>query len=251
LAVGPLLALLILLVRDKYWSINRWQILLLVLPATAFLAVGLVASVKVGGGLDLHNMDMLLVTLVLIAGIAWDSGVGNKIANLMDQKRYRELLLLSVVIPAFLPMLTVTPPQLAPREKINSTLTGVREYVQCAQQYGEVLFMDERQLITFGYIDVPLVPEFEKRAVMDNAMSDNGDYFANFYQDLQDGRFSLIVADPQLVIEKEVGESLAEENNAWVRWVTEPLLNEYESVNKYREVAIELFMPIDRDYQCP
>ena len=39
---------------------------------------------------------------------------------------------------------------------------------------GEVLFMDQRQLLTFGYItDVPLVPDYEKKVMMNEALSGN------------------------------------------------------------------------------
>jgi hypothetical protein len=49
---------------------------------------------------------------------------------------------------------------------------------------GRVLFMDQRQLLTFGYVeDVPLVPEYEKKVLMNAAMGADANYFAPFYAD--------------------------------------------------------------------
>ena len=40
-----------------------------------------------------------------------------------------------------------------------------------ARSQGEILFMDQRQLLTFGYVrNVPLVPEYEKKVLMNAAM---------------------------------------------------------------------------------
>lgn len=38
---------------------------------------------------------------------------------------------------------------------------------------------------------------------------------------------------------------------SWGRWVTIPLLREYESVAVYKSDRVELFMPKGRTYQCP
>ena len=43
----------------------------MVIPSLAFLAVGLIASAKIGGGSNLHNIDMFWITLALIAAWAW------------------------------------------------------------------------------------------------------------------------------------------------------------------------------------
>jgi len=50
---------------------------------------------------------------------------------------------------------------------------------------------------------------------------------------------------------ESLGDSLIEENNAWVAWVTTLLLQYYESVGEFKDVAVELFMPIERNFDCP
>jgi hypothetical protein len=117
--------------------------------------------------------------------------------------------------------------------------------------------MDQRQLITFGHVgDLPLVVEYEKKYVMDQALAGNAQYFEEFRNELASGRFSLIVSEREAILFKQsdiesIGDSLNEENNAWVTWVTTPLLQDYESVGDFKDAAIELFVPIDHTYDCP
>jgi hypothetical protein len=154
-------------------------------------------------------------------------------------------------------MLEGQPQQLPSPARTQSVLQQVRDQVSCAASHGEVLFMDQRQLLTFGYVgNVRLIPEYEKKVVMNEAMANNKAYFETFYADLASGRFTLIVTERQAVLYKETGEdrigdSLVEENNAWVEWVTVPLLQYYESVDDHKDVSVELFMPVDRDFSCP
>jgi hypothetical protein len=104
--------------------------------------------------------------------------------------------------------------------------------------------MDQRQLITFGYVgDIPLVPDYEKKYVMDKALMGDEAYFARFREDLESGRFSLIVSEREAILFKEadvdsIGDSLNEENNAWVTWVTIPLLKNYESTADFKDTAV-------------
>jgi hypothetical protein len=104
--------------------------------------------------------------------------------------------------------------------------------------------------------DLPLVVEYEKKYVMNQALSEDEEYFEKFREDLASGRYSLIVSEREAIRYKEadlasLGDSLIEENNAWVSWVTIPLLRYYESVGEFKDVAVELFMAIERDFDCP
>ena len=81
--------------------------------------------------------------------------------------------------------------------------------------------MDQRQLLTFGYLEnIPLVPEYEKKLVMDQAMSGNLGYFNSFYKDISDQRFALIITDPQPIRYSDADEAWGEENDTWVTWVS-------------------------------
>jgi len=258
LATGPIILLLNYLIRKNIWKTIFLQRLVIILGLGAFLIVGVIASAKVGGGTDLHNMDMLFVGLVLVAAIAWDSGFVARIANSIKQVPLVQWILSGMVlIPAFIPLISGKPLALPAPERTEFVMDRIQNAVSCARTYGEVLFMDQRQLITFGYVgDLSLVVDYEKKYVMDQALSGNEDYFEKFREDLASGRFSLIVSEREAILFKEpdvesIGDSLNEENNAWVTWVTTPLLQYYESVGDFKDTAIELFMPTDRDYDCP
>jgi hypothetical protein len=92
---------------------------------------------------------------------------------------------------------------------------------------GPVLFINERHLVTFGDIDLPLVPDYEAVFLMEMAMSDNRTYLEQFYSDLSEHRFAAIVSGRQnLVIKKD--EIFAEENNVWNSRVSPYILCYYD-----------------------
>ena len=128
---------------------------------------------------------------------------------------------------------------------VTSSLEKLVDRVDEAKLKGEVLFMDQRQLLTFGYVkDVPLVAEYEKKLLMDKAMGDNQAYFDNFYTDLQNHRFSLIVSEPLRKSMADEGiRNFAEENNSWVYWVSRPLLKYYKPLVTFDEVGVQLLVP--------
>lgn len=256
LATLPVIFLLIYSIRNGIWKTYRWQRTVTAMGTLAFLVVGVIASAKVGGGTDLHNMDMFLITIVFLSALAWESGLYKKLASL-TALNLRFALAALVLLPAFAPMIEGRPLELPDPARTEFVLGRIQDKVACARQYGEVLFMDQRQLLAFGYVgDVPLVVDYEKKYVMDQALASNQSYFDDFEKDLASGRFSLIVGEREAILykaleEQSIGDGLIEENNAWVKWVTTPLLSHYESVANYRDVAVELFMPIERDFDCP
>jgi len=136
-------------------------------------------------------------------------------------------------------------------EMTLSTLEMIRRNVAEAQTRGDVLFMDQRQLLTFGYIrDVKLVWEYEKKLMMDEALSGNEAYFEPFYRDLAAHRFSLIVSDPLRAPIKDSDYQFGEENNAWVKWVAIPVLCYYEPIETFKYVRVQLLVPSDPAMDC-
>jgi len=192
-----------------------------------------------------------------MASMAWEASSHKKIKQLFSRSRYVQVLLTAIIlIPALVPALTGRPPEKMPAAEAQIELEKVQERVACASQYGEVLFMDQRQLLTFGHMgNIPLVTDYEKKYVMNQALSNNEEYFQDFEMDLANGVFAMIVTERQalrykLLNEDHLGDSLVEENNAWVRWVTIPLLQHYESISNRRGSGIEIFVPIERDFDC-
>jgi hypothetical protein len=98
-----------------------------------------------------------------------------------------------------------------------------------AGQKGPVLFINERHLLTFHEVNLPLVPEYEAVTLMEMAMSNNQPYLQQFYSDLRNHRFAAIVAGKQNVGIVEEG-AFAEENNIWNSRVSPYIQCYYEPV---------------------
>lgn len=272
IAVAPIITVLVHLANINRWKLNFLQKVSIVLPLLAFLIVGLIVSVKIGGGGDLHNMDMLIIGLLITAAIAWHNGLYEwvQIKHAMPVWG-RVLLSVAIVLPAIKPLSEMRPlsinrdiqfvatladitpidplpnplPDTLPSdEDAQMALEKVQKAVASALSSGEILFMDQRQLLTFGYIrNVPLVPEYDKKLLIDMAMADNSSYFQTFYNDLAAHRFSLIITSPiNRRLDKDEGH-FDDENNAWVKWVTKPLLCYYEPLDHLKKVDVELLVP--------
>ena len=109
---------------------------------------------------------------------------------------------------------------------------------------GRVLFISQRQLLTFDLIDkVPLDPQYELLDLMEMAMSNNQVYLQQFYRDLQAHRYDLIVVDRQTVMFQNLDSSFSAEDNVWVEKVSIPLLNNYQEKTLLTSSDIQLLVP--------
>jgi hypothetical protein len=231
--------------------------------------VGLVASTKIGGGGDLHNLDMFLIGLMFTAVLAWYNGGREFILNGNSLPGWiKGIIILSLIIPALGPWrqmrsynygerslslvsLTGAPDEkslelLPSQEKVDIALQTIQEEVALARlKGGEVLFIDQRQLLTFGYVTgIPLVPEYEKKVLMNEALGSNRAYFETFYTDLAAHRFVLIVSELLRTPIKDSSFQFGEENNAWVTWVANPILCYYKEKTTLRKVGVQLLVPM-------
>ncbi len=273
LAVGPLILLLLHLIVACCWRPQLFQRLAYGGVLAAFLGVGLTVSVKIGGGGDLHNLDMFLIGLTFLGAIAWQQGGRDWLMQPARQTPvYRLLVIGLVLLPSFIPVmhlrsygyyehrpwlaaLTGESPQklglIPPRAVSDPALDTLQSYIRAARQQGDILFMDQRQLLTFGYIDaVPLVPEYDKKVLIERAFTQNRDYFERFYADLANRRFSLVIVQPQTIIIKASEAQFAEENNAWVHWVSGPLLCYYAVEHTLPEVNVQILSPRPEPVDC-
>jgi len=274
IAVVPTLILLLWLAFTRKWKLNIWQSLALTGPLLAFLAVGLIASTKIGGGGDLHNMDMFLIGMAFTAFIAWMNGGKEALLEGAALPTWLKVVFaISLIIPALGPLRQMRPIQLdenrntlmvltdAPDEKslgllptdavVDRSLEKIQDSVAVAKENGDVLFLDQRQLLTFGYVtDVPLVAEYEKKVLMNEALSSNIEYFLPFYKDLINQRFSLIVSERLFTPLKDSSFEFGEENNAWVKWVANPILCYYEEDRTMKEVGVQLLIPRTIPLDC-
>ncbi len=251
---GPLLALVIYQMGSRSWKLDTWQLLAVWGALIAFLGVGLVISTKIGGGGDLHNLDMYIGTLVFVAAFGL-------FVSPPKFSSWPVWALALVCLMAFLPLRPFTPfhpgagynqrLDLPSHDDMDSALNEIRNKVDSASQRGEVLFMDQRQLLTFGYVNaIPFVPEYEKKYMMDQAMASNAGYFKDYYRDLAAKRFTLIVTEPLKVGLKAESGVFSDENDLWVIWVSMPTLCFYEPVMDDRDVGVSLLVPRENPVGC-
>jgi hypothetical protein len=253
---GPLLVLLAYLVVSRRWDLDGWQLIAVWGALIGFLAAGLVISTKIGGGGDLHNLDMYIATLALVMAL----GLSARISSL-DVTRWPVLPLALLCFLLIFPLYQFTPfysgaashpwLNLPDNLQTETAMASIRSAVDKYSSRGEVLFMDQRQLLTFGYVKpIPLIYQYEKKYMMDQAMAANAGYFALYYQDLAKARFSLIVTELLRVNFKGQTGVFSEENDAWVTWVSAPTLCFYEPIMTDKVVGVQLLVPKASPRKC-
>ncbi|MFT3892231.1 MAG: hypothetical protein QM730_11410 [Anaerolineales bacterium] len=252
LYTGPLLLILAWWMYSRQWKLDIWQKLAVWGVLVGFFAVGIVISTKIGGGGDLHNLDMYLVTLMLVVALGLtevSKHTENMHMPVWATSMFMLFMLFSIYLRTPVSAYQSTGANNATTQNVLST---IRTDVETASQKGEVLFMDQRQLLTFGYLPaVPFVPEYEKKYMMDQAMANNAEYFKPYYQDLARQRFSLIVTEIlQSDLKTDLSGPFSEENDAFVKWVSNPTQCFYEPIYVSKETNIMLMVPKQDTSRC-
>jgi hypothetical protein len=213
-------------------------------------------------------MDMFLIGLLFAAVIAWERGGREWLLKVdLSPLWLRIVLLFMISLPALQSLrdmrsynfaedasrlVTLTDAynedalDMYPSKDVaDAALSTVQQEVALARsQNGQVLFLDQRQLLTFGFVeDVPLIPQYDKKLLMNQALSSDTKYFKAYYADLAAKRFALILSEPLRKPVKDSSYQFGEENNAWVKWVSIPTLCYYEPKVTLDEVGVQLLVP--------
>lgn len=211
-----------------------------------FFAGGLVVSVKIGGGGDLHNLDGFLVFWVLIVGsiLAMSPRLLKAEGRDTENQSWRFWLAMAVIIPAFFAFMRSGSWSFGAAQSQGTELSDLKRAVAVLEENGgDVLFISERQLLTFGELELQVVPDYEKVFLMEMAMGNNIEYLSRFRQQLEDHTFTAIISDPLSTNIQGSNRGFADENNAWVEQVVLPMLAEYEGVLSWRNGEINLLVP--------
>ena len=247
LVMLPGAALLWLKFREKNLPAFHWlQWLGLAGILGVFFAGGLVVSVKIGGGGDLHNLDGFLVFWALIVGgiLAMSPRLPKPKEKFTENQAWRFWLAMAVIIPAFFAFMRSGTWSFGASQSQGTELSDLKSAIAVLQENGgDVLFISERQLLTFGELELAVVPEYEKVFLMEMAMGNNQDYLNLFRQKLEDHAFVAVISDPLSTNIQGSNRGFADENNAWVEQVVLPMLAEYEGVLSWRNGEINLLVP--------
>ncbi len=256
----PVAGLIVLRIAEHWREYQLIRPLGLAAILGVLFAGGVLVSVKIGGGSNLHNLDAYLSMLLVIGSyIYFDrfipdepavpaenaQGSGSSVMHLV--RRVLEPLFLAgaLVIPMYF---ILSAGGQIPRRDFSAAQAAVQAIRSAAQQTaasgGEVLFITQRHLLTFNDItNVPLVPEGELVFLMEMAMSNNRDYLDAFDANISSQRYAMIVSDPLVIQYQGPHHSFGEENDAWVKNVSEPILCYYEPSVTLDAVGVVLYTP--------
>ncbi|MBN2147124.1 MAG: hypothetical protein JW726_07030 [Anaerolineales bacterium] len=247
LPIGLLLVLRIVGERRLLSKMDALRILGLGAILFVLLAGGIVVSLKIGGGSNLHNMDAYLALLLVIGSYLYFARF--QFQNPGDSARFPRPYPLLVGTAVAIPILfTITAGGVLPMRDLPSAQAALETINQSVQQAraqdGEVLFINQRHLLTFGMVEnVPLIDEYELVFLMEMAMAGNQSYLDAFHTDLQNQRFALIISETLSTKLQGSSHSFGEENDAWVENVSVPVLCYYETSQELEGFNIQLYVP--------
>jgi hypothetical protein len=239
----PIWLLIFLSIRARPRDIHMLRTLGLGALLAILLIGGLVVSTKIGGGGDLHNMDAYLVLLAIIGAYLVAGVVEREPSSEFESfKAPWPAIAWMLLVPVAFGILRLGSPFSYDRERAAADVAEVAREVRTYGRSGEILFMYERHLLTFGLVPkVRMVPEYEVVTLMEMAISANETYLRQYYDDLETHRFAAIVAHPQN-LGVESGDFI-EENDAWSELVAQPLLCQYKPALTLQYSKVQILVP--------
>lgn len=248
LPAGLLMAAPLILLVGAHLRQHRWhwiRVAGLVSMLFVLLAGGFVVSAKIGGGSNMHNLDGYL-TLSLVIGLylLFDRFSPDREA-VSSLRAFSPLTVSLAVLAAAAFTVSQTYPALPSRDRHEDSLAKLQRLVdETVANGGQVLFISQRHLLTFGYITgVPLVPEYDNIALMEFAMSNYRPLIDQFHADIAARKYALIIAPTPPGQFKGKDDAFAEENNAWARRVSIPMLRAYKIIAEFPEGDFVVLVP--------
>ena len=243
LSAGPLTAALLFATWRSRKRIRGWNLFLTAIMMTVMLAAGLVISVKIGGGSNLHNLDMFLVSLVVVAAMLINTGKSRGEQSFHTLLRYSGLTALAL-LPVWQVVAGISPLSLPDDTSVATAFHTLTEVVSNTSAEDEVLFIDQRHLLALeDYASLRWEPAYEQVDMMDHALASDEQYFEAFRADVQSQRYRWIICDPQPIVFKGRQGPFGEENDAWVTYVSTPLMEAYDVAYAFDEVGLWILSP--------
>jgi hypothetical protein len=234
---------LLFLLPQPGWrqGLTRLDLLAIGAIVVVLFAGGVVVSMKIGGGADLHNMDAYAVMLLILAAYAFFRS--------SQPVRWQAVALLVLVMAWFAHQPNSGIVQYD-KAASQATLAALQQRVDVSA--GEILFINQRHLIAMNMLKgVELIPEYEREDLMEMAMANNLAYLERFEQDVARQRFAMIVVDPLRFNLLGSDYAMGEENNAWARRVVKPILCWYREDEAFPADRVVIYVPREEGRQCP
>jgi hypothetical protein len=255
LASLPMWLVMIWVLRAKEWK--AWHPIRLFLIFTALFVLlvgGLLVSLKIGGGVDLHNFDAYFCLLLIVFSYLVFTRYRLESGELSPKVTLPWFLVLAVILmPAWSYLQFNIAFKTYDPHETGAVLQSLQRYVDDVNaQGGQILFITQRQLISMHMLkDVTLVPDYEREDLMEMAMANNTTYLSRFRADMERQQFALIVVDPLSFNIMSRNRDFADENNVWVRRVMKQILCNYRQEAIFGEDEIALYVPQEGARQCP
>lgn len=230
------------------------RIFFIVAALLALFLGGLIVSLKIGGGADLHNLDAYFTMLWIVLSYLVFARYSPQNARTAE---FIPLTWGSVMSVIVIPILFITQTNIGFKSydpsRTEKTLSALQSKIDRVNaEGGEVLFITQRHLVSMGMLhDVTLVQEYEREELMEMAMSNNEAFLARFKQEMESQRFDLIVVDPLTFKILARRRAFSEENNVWVRGIMRPILCNYRLEESFPEDEIALYVPQEGERVCP
>ncbi len=212
-----------------------------------FLAGGVIVSLKIGGGNNLHNLDaFLMLFLVAGASVLLDRFAPDRPGQMAALNWSPVWLALLVMIPVGFTLATQDAPALPSAKETQASLAYLQRAITRANSRNEsILFMSERQLIAFHLVPpVKVEPPYERVVIAEMAMADDRSYLDQYDADLASHRYGMIIVEPlRIVYLDETKENFAQENNRFVKDIFSPLSQYYVTDRVLREVNVSVMVP--------
>jgi hypothetical protein len=255
LASLPLWLVMYIVIRSN--RVKQWNAIRLLLIGAALLVLflgGLVVSLKIGGGSDIHNLDAYWVVLLIVFSYLVFARYRLENGELSSSVPLPWILVLALFI---MPAWSWTQYNVVYKTYDAHATSAVLQNIQAKvddvnARGGKILFITQRHLISMHMLSgVTLIPEYEREDLMEMVMSNNTAYLDRFKKDMEDQRFDLIVVDPLIFNVISRNRSFADENNVWVRRVMRSILCNYREDVTFPADEISLYVPQQGERTCP
>lgn len=250
--------LLLFAARRHFRAVERLRAVFLLGELLILFMGGLIVSMKIGGGADIHNMDAYAVLLLVISAyLFWGKRKrenSNQAAHPANSPLFQwGIIALLVMVPAWFSVLGWSSIWQYDTSKSQDTLKALQQQVdQVNSQGSEILFITQRHLISMQMLKgVTLIPEYEREELMEMAMAQNDAYLQVFRADIEKHRFAAIVVDPLRFNFVGEQDAMGAENNAWTRYVVKKILCNYKQAAIFPADRIAIYVPQVGEQTCP
>ena len=225
-------------------SINWFRRLAITGLLIVFFLGGMLVSIRIGGGNNLHNLDaFILLELVIMGYLIFNKVAFDTERAINIHKGWLVFLLCLVLLYPILKPLVSEPGMIKPINDADIKLFHDR--IETDVIAGKsILLVDNPHLIALNFWQLPpTAPRFEKVMLMEAAITGNHIYLDNYFQALSRHQYDFILTEPLSTLIQGSTYAFGEENDVWVKFVAEPTLCYYREIDSFPSLGLVYLAP--------